>query len=471
MILTGLCLYTNMYTVFAQETVPWEIRGRERRVSTDDAGTAAGSAVEQLPAAARRKATAAGAIGNGVEWFDYGLYGYFAATIGVVFFPSEDPTVSLLAAFAAFAVTFFVRPLGGFVFGPMGDRIGRRPTLATVVLLMSGATFLIAFLPGYAQIGIAAPILLVVLRLLQGLSAGGEAGGAATFLAEYAPPRRRAFHCSWLNISAFVGAFAGAGLSLLIAAVFAEEALNSWAWRIPFLVAGPLGLIGLYLRLKIEDSPEFQLLETEGEVSSAPLADMVRGNVVALILCGGIATTWGVGYYMILSFLPNYLSGTAGFSQAGAFLCTSIALLTAIIVLPITAYAADRIGRKPLVIAACAGYIVLAYPAFVLMSQETLLMAIISHVLLGIMLGTYGGAPFMAMVELFTTKVRYSAYSVAYNVALAILGGTAPFISTFLVASTGNGLAPAFYLMFAAAISFLSILFVEDKAGEPLKLS
>jgi MHS family proline/betaine transporter-like MFS transporter len=311
--------------------------------------------------------------------------------------------------------------------------------------------------------------LLVTLRLLQGLSAGGEAAGAATFIAEYTPPEKRAFYSSWLNISFAIGALVGAGLAFLIAAVVSQEALNAWGWRIPFFLAGPLGLVGLYLRLKIEDSPDFKLIEASGEVSSMPLIDMVRGgNFARMLMCGGLAVTWGVAGYMILAFMPNYMSTTVGFTETTAFLGTSIALLSVIVALPITAYLSDRIGRKPIVIAVSTGFIILAYPIFLMVNQGNSSLAIIAHILLGGLLGGYAGAPFMAMVELFPTRIRYSSYAVSYNIALASLGGTAPFIATWLVSVTGNPLSPAFYLMFAAALSLVAILFTEERAGQPL---
>ena len=234
-----------------------------------------GQAVPQVEQGMLRRAMLGASVGNCVEWFDFAVYGYLAATLGAVFFPSEDPTISLLSSFAVFGVAFFMRPLGGFFFGPLGDRIGRQRTLAAVIILMSASTFVIAFLPGYAAIGIWAPILLVAARLLQGFSVGGEFGGASAFLAEYSPDERRGYLVSWIEFSAVGGFFLGSASVLLLTATIGEDALGSWGWRIPFLLAGPLGLIGLYIRLRVEDTPEFRALERSGEVSGSPLRETI----------------------------------------------------------------------------------------------------------------------------------------------------------------------------------------------------
>jgi MHS family proline/betaine transporter-like MFS transporter len=213
------------------------------------------------------RAITGASIGNLVEWFDFAVYGYLATYIAANFFPSNNPTASLLSTFAVFAAAFFVRPLGGIFFGPLGDRIGRQRVLATVIILMSVATFAIGLLPTYATIGVLAPILLVVARLLQGFSAGGEFGGGATFLAEYSPDDRRGFLVSWLEFSTLIGFILGSGVVLVLNSSLGEDAMTAWGWRIPFLIAGPLGAVGLYIRLRLEDTPEFRALESTGEVS------------------------------------------------------------------------------------------------------------------------------------------------------------------------------------------------------------
>src|SRR3712207_80113 len=225
-----------------------------------------------------RRAIVGASVGNTVQWFDFATYSFLATTLAVVFFPPCNPSAALLSTVAVFAAAFFVRPLGGIVFGPLGDKIGRQRVLATVIILMSVSTFVIGLLPSYATIGIVAPILLVVARCLQGFSAGGEFGGASTFLAEYSPDDRRGFLVSWLEFSTLIGFILGSSLVLLLTTALSEGAMTAWGWRVPFLLAGPLGLVGIYIRLRLEDTPEFRALESTGQVSSSPFRETFVEN-------------------------------------------------------------------------------------------------------------------------------------------------------------------------------------------------
>ncbi|MBN9800568.1 MFS transporter [Pseudonocardia sp. UM4_GMWB1] len=421
-----------------------------------------------VTASTRRRAIVAASIGNAVEWYDYTVYGYLAATLGVIFFPSTDPTASILASFAAFALAFIVRPIGGIVFGSIGDRIGRQKTLAAVVILISVATFVTGLLPGYASIGVAAPVLLVLLRIIQGLSAGGEVGGAVVFLAEYAPAHRRGFQVGWVNMSALPGAFAGAVFVTVLSATLSQEEMVTWGWRVPFLLALPLGLIGLYLRLKVEDTPEFRALVAAGEHTGSPLRETVKGNVRGITLCLALTTMHAAGFYMVLTYIPTYLATVHNFERGSALVMMMIALGIAIAVIPITASLSDRIGRRPVVAAACIGYILLAYPIFVLMSSGDTGSVILSQVLLGLLFGTFSGAPFAAMIELFATRVRYTAFSIGYNISIALFGGTTPMISVWLVAITGIDVAPALILIAAGVVSLVAVSLIPETARLPL---
>ncbi|GAA5128162.1 MFS transporter [Pseudonocardia adelaidensis] len=415
------------------------------------------------------RAVAGASVGNAVEWFDYSMYGYLSASIAVVFFPSENPTTAMLATFAAFAVSFVIRPVGGLFFGSMGDRIGRRNTLAIVVLLISGSTFAVGLLPGYAVIGVAAPILLITLRLLQGFSAGGEVAGSTAFLAEYAPVARRGFVVSFQNISAFLGALAGSSLVTALVAGLGTEVLNSWAWRIPFLVAGPLGLAALYLRLKLEDTPAFRDLQETGEVSSAPLRESVRGNVPNIARTFALAVMHNMPFYIILTYLPTYLVGRDDLPGGGPYLAASVALVTAVLVLPAAGALSDRIGRRPVAAGAAIGYLLLAYPIFMLMSGGNLLGVLVGQVILGLLFGVYGSAPFSMMVELFPTRTRYSAVAIGYNLAAAAFGGTAPLVCALIVDWTGDDRSPAFYLMAATVLAIVAIFTAPETARTRLR--
>lgn len=411
----------------------------------------------------------AACIGNGIEWMDYAMYGFLAPVLGAVFFPSDNPTTQLLTAFATFALAFVVRPFGSMIFGPMGDRIGRKKTLAAIIILMSGATFLIGCLPTYAAIGVAAPILLILLRLLQGLSAGGETGTAYTFLAEYAPEKRRGFFTSFGNVSAFIGALFGSSLVTVGFLTLGDSGMESWGWRVPFLLAGPLGLVGLYLRLKIEETPEFQAIEGEQELEKAPLREAVRNHWRAMIRCGLVGAMHGVGFYTVLTYLPSFLSKIATIGSAAAFIGSSVALIAAIITLPFVGSLSDRIGRRPVIIATCCAYILLAYPIFYMLSTGNLVAALAALAVLGVIFGSYASAPFAFMAEMFPAKVRVSCYSLGFNIFSALLAGPTAFIAVYLVDRTGSGTAPAFYVMFVAVLALIATLLSSETAKEPLR--
>ena len=426
-------------------------------------------AVPRVEETSIRRAIVGASVGNTVEWFDFAVYGYLAVTLGAVFFPSEDPTISLLSSFAVFGVAFVMRPLGGLFFGPLGDRIGRQRTLATVIILMSISTFVIALLPGYATIGIWAPILLVLARLLQGFSAGGEFGGASTFIAEYSPDSRRGFLVSWLEFSTLIGFILGSTSVLVLSSALSEEALTSWGWRIPFLIAGPLGLIGLYIRLRLDDTPEFRALESAGEVSQSPFKETVTQNWKPILQVAGLVIIQNAGFYIVLTYMQTYITEQLGFSTTSASLSTVLTLLVGMVLIPPLGALSDRVGRKPVLMASCVGFVVLTYPLFLLLNAGNLAGAIAAHVALGALLAVYLSTTIAALTELFPTRVRYGGFSIGYNVSVAIFGGAAPFLATYLISVTGNPLSPAFYLIAAAIATAVTLLTIKETARTPLR--
>lgn len=416
-----------------------------------------------------RKAVSAAALGNALEWFDFGVYGYLAVTIGTVFFPSESVTQSLMYAFAAFAAAFLVRPLGGLFFGPLGDRIGRNKVLATTILLMSGATFAIGLLPTYAQVGIWAPIGLIFFRLIQGFSTGGEYGGAATFIVEYAPDHKRGFLASWLEFGTLGGYAASAILIAILTYSLSSEAMNSWGWRIPFLCAGPLGIIGLYLRLKLEDSPVFEELEEEGKLSRAPLVEAFSKYWRLMLLCIGLVIILNVAYYTVLKYFPSYLTTRLGIGEFESLVLSLCILFGMMALVTFVGRLSDKVGRKPVLLAACIGFVVLALPAFYLMSLDSMTFTFLGLAVLGFLVVLLGGAMPSALPAIFPTQVRYSGFAIAYNVSTSLFGGTAPLVITWLIAQTQNNYIPAYYLMAAAAIAIVPVLLMKETANRPLK--
>jgi MFS transporter, MHS family, proline/betaine transporter len=413
-----------------------------------------------------RRAIAASAIGNATEWFDYGVYAYAAVYIGKAFFPSDDPTASTLGSLLVFAVSFLIRPLGGLVWGPLGDRLGRQKVLATTILLMASATLCVGLLPGYATLGIAAPILLIVLRMIQGFSTGGEYGGAATFMAEYAPDRKRGFCGSFLEFGTLAGFTLGALLVLLTQTIIGPDAMADWGWRLPFLVAAPLGLIGIYLRTKLEETPCFkELLEagaTEHETSTQ-FRDLF-GYWRPLLQLMGLVVALNVANYTLLSYMPTYLEAEIGFSSSASLTLIIIGQLIMMALLPFSGALSDRVGRKPLWWASLIGLFALAIPMYMLMAQG-FGWAIVAFTLLGLLyipqLSTIS-AMFPAM---FPTHVRYAGFAIAYNVSTSLFGGTAPAVNQALINTTGDKLVPAYYMMAACVVGMIALVKVPETCG------
>jgi MHS family proline/betaine transporter-like MFS transporter len=407
-----------------------------------------------------RKAVVAGGIGTVVEYFDFGAYGLLAGTLAKVFFPSSDSTVGLLQTFAVFAVAFAVRPVGGLVFGHFGDRIGRTKTMAASVILMSAGTCAVGVLPGYSAIGVGAPILLVLCRVLQGFSAGGELSGGAVLLGEYAPPARRGFYVSAIGASGHLGLLSSALLCFLLSATVPVEAFISWGWRIPFLLAVPLGLIGLYLRLRLDETPVFREVASVTNVDRAPVLRTLRQHyrqILTIVL--GVAISGALGTYLLIVYIVNYLTATLKFSPSSAFLVEVIALLVLASFGPIWGVASDRIGRKPVLIIALVGLVVLSVPSLIIINAGSMLAAIVGACLIAPLISALTLVQNVVAVELFPTKVRYSGGAISDNVSQLAFAGTAPFIATALVAATGTTLAPAIYLSIVVVVSLIVGIF------------
>ena len=414
---------------------------------------------------ALRRAATASFIGNFIEWFDYASYGYLATVIGLAFFPEADKSVQLMSTFAVFAMSFILRPVGAVVWGAWGDRWGRRWALSWSILIMSGSTFFIGLLPTYSVIGIAGAIGLLLLRMIQGFSASGEYAGAGTFLAEYAPPSRRGIYTSLVPASTACGLLAG---SLMVTGAFwllPDEAMNAWGWRVPFLLAGPLGLIGRYIRVHLEDSPAYQEMRAEmpqeekSESWSEPLRLLLREHLHDTLITFGVSCLNAVAFYMLLSYMPTYVHEELGFSQDTATLATSAMLVVYIISIFIMGHLSDSFGRRRMLIAACVAFIVLTVPLFVVMTKATgmLLVVILCQVVFAIILTANDGTLATFLAESFPTNVRYSGFALSFNGANALLGGTTPFIVTWLIKVTGSPLAPAVYLTVVALIAMVAI--------------
>ncbi|MEX0427373.1 MFS transporter [Nocardioides sp. DS6] len=415
-----------------------------------------------------RRVVAASFVGNFVEWFDYASYGYLAATISTVFFPSSDRSAALLATFAVFAVSFFIRPLGGFFWGRMGDRVGRRSALSLSIVVMSASTFCIALLPTYAMVGLLAPLLLLIVRVVQGFSASGEYAGASAFLVEYAPSHRRGLYASVVPASTASGLLLGSLLAALLTGLLGDDALHSWGWRLPFLLAAPLGLIGRYIRLRIEDTPVFRALEESRQVVPTPVRALLVTHRAALLRALGAALLNAVAFYVLLSYMPTYLTEEVGFGDTESFLATTIALVTYICFIFGTGALSDRFGRKTMLTGASALFVLLTVPAFAMLDLSGFATVVVIQVLLGGVLTLNDGTLPSFLAEMFPTSVRYTGFAVSFNVANALFGGTAPFVATLLITLTGSQLAPAFYLVAAALVSLVAVVLSRETCRQPL---
>ncbi len=427
------------------------------------------NSTDDVPPDVVKKAVAASAIGNATEWFDYGIYAYGVTYISAAIFPGDTQQATLLALMT-FAVSFLVRPLGGLVWGPLGDRLGRKHVLAITILLMAGATLCVGLVPSYAMIGFWAPVLMVVLRMIQGFSTGGEYGGAATFMAEYAPSRRRGFFGSFLEFGTLAGFSFGALLMLGFSLVLNDDQMHSWGWRLPFLVAAPLGLIGVYLRSRLEDTPIFRELEEAGEKeerAATQFKDLIGQYWGPILRLGGVVVALNVVNYTLLSYMPTYLEQSIGLSSTMSLLVPIIGMLAMMVFLPLAGGLSDRVGRKPLWWFSLVGLFVAGVPMFMLMGTNVT-GAIIGFAVLGLLyvpqLATIS-ATFPAM---FPTQVRYAGFAIAYNVSTSLFGGTAPAINEWLVGKTGDNLVPAYYMMAACVVGAIALIKVPETTRCPI---
>ena len=443
-----------------------------------------------------RKAVSAAALGNAMEWFDFGVFALVTTAIGANFFPGASPAVRIISTFSVFAAAFLARPLGGLVFGPLGDRIGRKQVLALTMIMMAISTFCIGLIPNYNSIGIAAPLLLLLFRLIQGFSAGGEYGGAATFVAEYSPDRKRGFMGSWLEFGTFAGFILA---SLTVAAVnyclhhhFGEAAFDDWGWRIPFFIAGPLGLIGLFLRTRLEETPAFAEhaeKQKEGSSESVPLSELLTKHWKPMLLCIGLVLLMNVSTYLLTTVMPTYMQQRVTdpetqqhISQLMANNMMTVCMCGMLIFLPLLGFLADKVGRKPLIIAGCILLLLFSLPLLHIIQQGSLLYVGLGLLGFSFIQSFFSSTMPSKLPSLFATSVRYGGLAIAFNISAALFAGPTPMISEWIMAKLDaiqtpslfwlremSADVPAFYWMIAAVIGLITILLTRETAAQPLE--
>ncbi|MCZ0733102.1 MFS transporter [Phreatobacter sp. AB_2022a] len=416
-----------------------------------------------------RKAVTAAVVGNVLEWYDFAVYAYVAAIIARKFFPAQDEVTALLSTFLAYGLGFLARPLGGIVIGRMGDVSGRKNALLLTMFLMAAGTVMIGLLPTYESIGFLAPLLLVVARLLQGFSAGGEWGGSTAFIVEWAPKDQRGYYGSFQQTSVVAGLLLGSGVAALMNTVLTAPQMESWGWRIPFLIGGILGPIGLYMRRTIEETPAYRAV-SEG----TPTPPSPDAAVSPWLLAGrafGFTIVWTVCFYVLLNYMPTWTQRYMSLTPSQALWANTIGLLALMVAIPVMGRLSDRVGRKPLLIACCLCFIVVPYPVFsYLLSANVSLGSLIAvQVLFAIMIAMFSGAGPAAIAEIFPTRNRSTWMTTGYALAVAIFGGFAPFISVWLISTLGSPIAHTYYLVAAAVVSTVVIWQLRETAFEDLQ--
>ncbi|MGT2462784.1 MFS transporter [Sinomonas atrocyanea] len=450
---------------------PRRVVFRKRKLRVDD--------VNVVDQPMLKRAIGGTIVGNTMEWFDVGVFGYLITTMGPVFLPEADRTVQTLFLLGTFAATFIARPAGGVFFGWLGDKIGRQRVLAMTLITMASATFALGLLPGYAQIGIWAAILLVAIKLIQGFSTGGEYAGATTFVSEYAADKRRGFLASFLDMGSYIGFALGAAIVSVLQLSLGQDAMVAYGWRIPFLIAGPLGAIAIWFRLRIEESPAFRAaldaqenmtreLATHDEIATKGPLQIVRSYwrqiIVAMVLVAAANT---VGY-ALTSYMPTYLTESKGYDELHGTILTIPVLVVMSLCIPLTGKLSDKIGRRPVLWIGAVSTIVLSIPAFLLIGVGSIPATLAGLALIAFPVTFYVANLASALPAQFPTASRYGAMGIAYNFAVAIFGGTTPFIIDALIQSTGNDMMPAYYLMATSVVGAVAIWFLHESSQRPL---
>jgi MFS transporter, MHS family, proline/betaine transporter len=418
-----------------------------------------------VPASSQsRRAVTAAVIGNVLEWYDFAVYGFVAAIIGRNFFPGSDETTELLKAFLTFGLGFVARPIGGIVIGRLGDTHGRKTALLLTIFLMAAGTVLIGILPTYASIGMWAPALLLFARLMQGFSTGGEWGGSTAFIIEWAPRDRRGLFGSFQQMSVVAGLLLGSAFAALLNTVLTAEQMNDWGWRIPFLVGGLLGPVGIYMRRNIEETPHYERVKTDAPASGG------SGGLSLAARAFAFTIVWTVCFYILLTYMPSWTKEYMKLSAAQALWSNTIGLVALIIGIPIMGYLSDRHGRKPLLLICCVAFIVVPWPLFTYLASGNVPFAVLVLIQIGvaILISMFSGAGPAAIAEIFPTRSRSTWMTTGYALAVAIFGGSAPFLSVWMIKTFGSPTAPLWYLIAAAVISTVVIWSLKETAFEDL---
>ncbi|NIF21526.1 MFS transporter [Candidatus Pantoea multigeneris] len=414
---------------------------------------------------ALKRVVVAAMAGSFIEWFEFSVYGYMAAVMGKIFFTNAAPAVQLIASFATFAVAFIARPVGGMVFGIIGDKIGRKTALNITLLLMAAATFCIGLLPSESSIGVTAPVLLILLRLIQGFSSGGEVAGASIFVAEHSQDKHRTFMTSWVEVGCISGFIFGALTTAVLHFSFTEDALLQWAWRLPFMLAAPMALIGLYIRHKLEESP---LFVKENQAAKSVSRPRLATQKKSLLISSGLIIGANIPLFIILTYMPSWLVSTLNLTAEKSLLMTVVPMFFLMMTIPLFGKLADRLSRKKIMSYGYLGMMIFSFPCFIALRSGEIALQFLALLSLNMLLSMLLSCILAKIPSLFQVSFRFTGMAISYNVAVALFAGTAPMFNAWLIKVTGNPFITAWYLIAGAAVGLVAVMAAEDKTGQPM---
>ncbi len=415
-----------------------------------------------------KRVVVSGMIGNGLEWYDYALYAQMSFVLSQLFFPGENDSVKLIATFGVFAVGFVFRPLGAVLFGYIGDRYGRRVSLVIAILMMAIPTGCIGLLPTYEQIGIAAPILLTIIRIFQGLSLGGEFSGSITYVIEHSNPKRRGIAGASSLVSLIVGFLMGSFVALLFVKGLSHDAFYSWGWRVPFLLGIAIGLVGLYMRSACDESPAYEEAKREGHLSDRPVRTALLKHKTQMLQAFICYISVTMPFYLASVYLLSFTQKKLGFAVDQALFMNTASMIVMLVAAVVAAIASDKIGRRTVMLSSAVVMMVLILPLFILMGTKIYANVLMAQIVLGLVIGVYIAPVPALLVEIFPTSVRYTGMALSYNLAAAIFGGTAPMVCEWLISTTGSFNSIAFYVILCNLASIVALYFYKDRYREPL---
>ncbi len=400
--------------------------------------------------------------GNALEWYDFVLYGYFATTIGSLFFPNFSTFASLMATFGVFAAGFIMRPLGGVIFGHIGDKVGRKNALLWSIYLMAIPTTLIGLLPTYEQIGWLAPLFLTLIRLAQGLSMGGEFTGSMVFVVEHAQRGNRGLYGSWVVFSLLIGILIGSGVATTTCYVLSEDQILAWGWRIPFLLSAVGGVLGSIIRRTVQEPEQFTQAKKRQKEHSTPIVELFRHHLKTICYVVTFELSLSIGFYLIVTFINNFLRVLLNFDMVTSLMMTTISMIAMGIAILLSGFLSDKIGRKPVLISSSLAFTFFSYPLFIAL-EGSFESALFAQICLSFIMGAFFAPIPATLVELFPVNIRFSGLSISHSISMAVFGGSAPLIATALIQWTNNNAAPAMYLSAGSFIAAIALMFLKDR--------